>query len=87
MRSMVEGASSVLAPSTTLRAVPLPRCAGEDFFLYTKALILSRFAVGDVSLNIKIERLLWPHPTRRCAPPSPSRGGDEGGLLLKRGGG
>src|SRR5262245_37316300 len=33
MRSMVEGASRRaprLAPSTALRAVPLPRCAGED---------------------------------------------------------
>jgi len=30
MRSMVEGAISVLAPSTPLRAVPFPRCAGED---------------------------------------------------------
>jgi hypothetical protein len=30
MRSMVEGAISALAPSTPLRAVPLPRCAGED---------------------------------------------------------
>jgi hypothetical protein len=30
MRSMVEGAISVPAPSTPLRAVPLPRFAGED---------------------------------------------------------
>jgi hypothetical protein len=30
MRSMVEGASTEIAPSTTLRAVPLPRFAGED---------------------------------------------------------
>jgi hypothetical protein len=37
MRSMVEGATVVqdktvnsAAPSTALRAVPLPRCAGEE---------------------------------------------------------
>ena len=34
MRSMVEGAGAAGAarrPSTTLRAVPLPICDGEDF--------------------------------------------------------
>jgi hypothetical protein len=34
MRSMVEGATASavrgLAPSTALRAVPLPHCVGED---------------------------------------------------------
>jgi hypothetical protein len=30
MRSMVEGRSTDPAPSTTLRAVPLPRFAEED---------------------------------------------------------
>ena len=30
MRSMVEGASALAAPSTALRAVPLPHFVGED---------------------------------------------------------